>query len=352
MTINIDQYILKHRQLPYFTEAAAHALGDYAGLPSHRHEANPQGTVYNIKWGENQRSVRHGVMESGFLWDALHFDTLGIYDRSSLNLGIPSEPVPIPAKDLLPLLPVPASKFRQPVDEGKTWSGVVLALQNPTDRSVMTVAHERDYYEFVEDACRYYGKRLFLKLHPWNRGEVEARFRELAARWGCSIGKVGHSIIEHCEFCLVFNSTFAFDCFVRGVSVMQFAPGYFWNTGAVCYTNWSINEDRVVSHGSRPEDGQRLVDFCIWNYMIHCKIGGRDWVRLIRHFYDDRNKRWPLQGHPHLSWAGEMILRHLPEHPAAQVLRAQRQRYDAARPALPDLVDAPVTDPVELAGPT
>lgn len=284
--------------MPHFTEEVSLAAGNYGD------------EVLNVKWGDFQKSVRFGILESGFLWDGMHWDTVGLYQYSSLNTPEALQRVnhfrpQVSAKELIKSLDVPPSKFRQP-DEQIEWDGIVLALQNPTDRSIMMGAHERDYFAFVHAACKKYGKRLFLKLHPWNRNEKADVFRDIANEYGCGVGHVDHSVLDKAEFCLLYNSTFAFDCFVRGVPVVQYAPGYFWQTGAVFYTERQLPDTRPAHWIDMIGTGHKLADFCVWNYMIHCKMSSEEWVQWLKHIYDNRDKVFPIAG-SEWSWAHQML---------------------------------------------
>lgn len=221
---------------------------------------------YFLAWGDPIHKCKSGIVETGFFWDAMHIDTIGLYAHSSLNTpqgrsSIMSFNAPKSAADIVLRGRLPTSKYRQ-ANEKVIWKGVVLALQNPTDRSIHRGSSTADYYEFVEKACRLYGRHLFLKLHPWNTGEVEARFRELALAYGCRIGRVDHSVIELAKFVLVYNSTFVVDCLIRGVPVVQYAPGYFYQCPGVHYSSFQLPDEAV----SNKEDGFKLCDFLVWRY--------------------------------------------------------------------------------------
>jgi hypothetical protein len=156
----------------------------------------------------------------------------------------------------------PKSKYRQS-DREVEWDGVVLACQKPEDSSVLSCApeHTEDYYwGFVEKACRKHGKRLFLKLHP--RVQNNSRVHEYASKFGCRVGDANHSVISKCKFVLLYNSSFAVDCWMRGVRVAQYAPGYFHRSGAVTYTDGVIPD----SVGDTADMEQRWLDWLIWRY--------------------------------------------------------------------------------------
>lgn len=246
-------------------------------------------TSYFVAWGDPKNKTKCGTMETGFFWDALHIDTLGLYSQCSLNTPYANQLIrnfksPKSATDIILRGKNPPSKYKQ-AGEDCTWSGVVLALQNPGDRSVHRGSSTEDYYKFVEGACKFYGKNLFLKLHPWNSGDIEARFRSIAAQYGSSIGRVNHTVLEKCKFCLVYNSTFAVDCLLRGVKVAYYAPGYFYQAPGVFYTSYQLPDevpDLVI-------DGYKLCDFLVWKYCWNQKMPISRIVELLRHYADSKD---------------------------------------------------------------
>lgn len=252
------------------------------------------GEAYFLAWGDPANHCRTGTMETGFFWDALHIDTIGLYAHSSLNTPegyrqIMSYQAPRPAADIVLRGSLPASKYRQPSTDLR-WNGIVLALQNPSDRSIHRGSSTTDYYNFVESACRRYGKHLFLKLHPWNSGEIESRFRELASAHGCQIGRVGHEIVLGAKFVLVYNSTFVVDCLMRGIKVAQFAPGYFYQCPGVNYTSRQF-PDEVED---KREDGYRLCDFLVWRYCFSQAMSIARIVEVFRTFANS-TEMFPLK---------------------------------------------------------
>jgi hypothetical protein len=245
-----------------------------------------EGCEYLVSWGYPVEGGKNGVLETGFFWEAAHIDTMGLYANSSLNTAEAIREVEefIPPSGLGHL----PSKYRQ-TDNKVEWSGVVLACQNPTDRSIQSCGSPEDFYEFVKGACEYFGKELFLKLHPWNSTkEVVDRLHGYAVNNGCEIAKTDHSVINNCEFVLVYNSTFAMDCFVRGVPVVQYAPGYWHKTPAVTYAdgNFMGGMDTV-------EWGRMLADFVVWRYCFDYTMPASDWVEMIKE-YRDSTKLFPL----------------------------------------------------------
>lgn len=279
--IKIDGYLFG-RMKKVIPEESFNALGY-----SNNKKPDP---VWTLAWGKPKYNPKHAVCESGFWWDAVHLDTEGIYDKSSLNTNweeIESFEAPKTAKEVLNSSSIPSTKYKQRNTE-VDWRGVVLALQRPKDRSVRAVGEIREYYDFVEDACKYYGKALFLKEHPSGSGEAK-RWREIADKYGCTIGKVNHTVIENCEFVILYNSTFAVDCMLRRVPVNQFAPGYFYKTPAVNFTYGKC----INTSYETLDAGEKLVDFLIWKYCINKKMPVEMWAKLIVTFAESK-RTFPL----------------------------------------------------------
>ena len=232
-----------------------------------------------ISWGGNAPGGKNWVLETGFFWDACHVD-IGLYKFSALNTVFGKEEIeefraPESAMSIVEKAPV-KSKYRQ-VNYPLEWDGVVLALQNPGDRSVLSTGSVEDYYDFVRGACKYYRNHLLLKAHPWNTGEVFERLKSYSDEYGCRIEKTDHTPLKKCRFVLLYNSTFAVDCFLRGAKVAQFAPGYFYQTGAVTYTNHSY-PDMVMD---TVDYGYKLADFLIWRYCIYSSMPVDLWEEFL-----------------------------------------------------------------------
>jgi len=252
---------------------------------------NKPSNSYVVGWGDVPRSYKHGIIETGFFYEGIHLDTIGLYQHSSLTTPLANELIANfkSDNDIINKMLVnnsSASKYSQGQDrefcnkESFSWDGVVLALQNPTDRSVLSVTSEENYYDFIRGACKYYGKHLFVKLHPWNSGKVGERIRKLCASYGCQAAKVNHRVIMNCKFVLVFNSTFVVDCLMRGVKVAQYAPGYFWQSKAVQYTNYEYPDDVSTDIAT----GYKLCNFLVWKYCFNYNMSVDKWVALLRHF--------------------------------------------------------------------
>lgn len=271
-------------------------LEQFKGIDKTKHEP----TVF---WGNlNEPSNKAVTIESGFFWEAFHIDTKGLYQNSSLCTPqaineIEDFCADVPAKEILERVYTKnghESKYSQGQDpEWEStdieWNGVVLACQNPTDRSIRSVANPEDYYKFVYDACKFYGSDLFIKLHPWNNGDVRARIEKYAKEFGCKVGKINHRVIENCQFCLVFNSTFTIDCLIRDIPVVQYAPGYFYQMPCVYYSRGTfpniVYTDKIF--------GQRLCDFLMWRYCFDYTMPSDKWIDMLTKVLES-NEMFPL----------------------------------------------------------
>lgn len=240
--------------------------------------------IHVINWGENLHGYPHSVLETGFFWDAVHLDRHGLYTFCSFNFNrardiVEKYAAKVPCQVLMErgLL---QSKLRQP-PQTINWNGVVLVCQHPTDRSVLKGGRTVDYRKFIENACKYYGKNLFLKIHPVNSKEEESWIRSIADKYGASVGRVNLSIIDNAEFVLVYNSTFVVDCLLRGKPVVHYALGYFWNCGAVDYTSYTL-PSKCNQHDMAY--GYKLCDFLIWKYCFHRKDSMDNWATIFKTF--------------------------------------------------------------------
>jgi hypothetical protein len=251
---------------------------DFARLAGYGLAVSKPAGGFHVAWGENVAGARHCVMETGFFRDALHFDAHGLYEGASFNFPVARREIEHFAAPrswrTLALQP----KFAQP-SARSSWPGVVVILQHPADRSIKRAGAMEDYHAFVAQACAYYGPRAFLKKHPvtlGNRAEME--FLERVARQhGCELGHVDTSVIDDCEFVLVYNSTFAVDAMMRGKHVMQYAPGYFWQTGCVQYAARDVRAKIATCEGN-PD---RFLDFLVWRYCVHQKMPLERFAELL-----------------------------------------------------------------------
>lgn len=281
-------------QISYIPQLQTTNLAPYNGEIQIRDSlANVDGG-WGLSWAFVHRHERNAAIETGFWWNAIHIDQHGLYANSSFNrpearAEIEAFSPPKPVAELVAEKLIPCTKYRQGVPTQR-WDGVVLAMQVPHDRSVKSVGHYDDYWDFYRGACAYYGKHLYVKLHPINTAATSKQAIEIAQEYGCCIGKTDHSVIEHCRFCLVYNSTFAVDCFVRRVPVAQFAPGYFHNSGAVTYTEGAYPDDveDTVDFASR------VADFAAYRYCFNYNQPLEQWIDMLRHF-STSDALFPLQ---------------------------------------------------------
>lgn len=284
MRIYIDPYLLKMPQVRSITE---NICDNDIFFPMT--SDSPADDSWTLAWGYPTTKRRFAVAETGFFWDAMHIDTQGLYQFSSLNSAegrraVESFTAPVSARELVKQAPLPKSKYSQPNDDTE-WNGVVFACQNPSDRSVHSVASTKDWWRFYEACCRYYGTTLFVKLHPWNNGDVEQQMRSIAAAHACQIGRVGHRIIESCDHVVLFSSSFSVDCMLRDVRVKQGAPGYFSQTGAVTYC---AGNPRAPLTDTTLAASQ-LADFLLWRYCFSMDCTLAWWRQLLLHFAHSRH---------------------------------------------------------------
>jgi hypothetical protein len=250
----------------------------------------PGNAPWGLKWAFPEVHGRDSVIETGFPFAGVHIDRHGIYDQCSLTRPEAREEVmayhaPRPAMEILLHSNIPSSKYRQRPDPVR-WEGVVLPLQIIYDRAIKhTPVKDQDpigaYLGFVDRACEKYGKHLFLKLHPQASEGENKRWESIARSNGCGCGLTDLSVLERCEFVLAYNSTFAFDCWLRGVPVAQYAPGYFYQTGGVTYTEGKLPDAVDMT---TVEVGRKLADFVVWRYCFNRAMPIDRWVQVWRHF--------------------------------------------------------------------
>ena len=247
---------------------------------------SPDRNGWRLRW-ENPRDDRgaNAVVETGFFWQAMHLDTRGSYHRSSLNSPEGVEEIkafraPIPAPELLLSGPYPKSKYGQDAVVC-AWKGVVLPLQVPTDRNTVAGGGMAQYHKFIRRACRKYGADLLLKIHPLLNHSSMTKERQWAKENGCTITRTNFSCLTSCQFVLLWNSTFAVDCFLRGVPVAQVAPSYWHQTGAVNFTDGEL-PDKVDR--STVGMGFQLADFLCWRYCFTWRMAHEKWIAMLRHY--------------------------------------------------------------------
>jgi capsule polysaccharide export protein KpsC/LpsZ len=259
---------------------------------------------YAIFWGilpyKPNFCRKYGVMETGFFNEAAYIDTIGNYQTSSLNtleaykeidnFDLNSKKT---AKEIIfNLAPNQRSKYNaehsEPKNKNLQWKNVVLALQNPSDRSIYSVTTQKAYFEFVENCCKYYGSKLFVKMHPWNSGEIYDQFALIAKKYNCEYGKAPISIIENCEFVISFNSTFAIDCLLREVPYVQYGLGTFYNTYGINYSKQTF-----PSTVTNIKNASKLCDFLIYKYCFNKQMSKDKYAKMIHHF-SKSNEMFPM----------------------------------------------------------
>lgn len=239
--------------------------------------------LFFINWGENLHGTNHSVIETGFFFDAVHLDKNGLYNFSTFNFNdtkniIENYNPQKTAKEFLKegkLMP----KFKQP-ETDISWDGVVLMCQHPTDRSVLKVGTTKQYFEFIENACKFYKEKLFLKIHPVNSKETISKLENIAKTYKSEIGRVNTNIINNCEYVVIYNSTAVVDCLLRDKLILHYAPGYFWKTGTVDYSYGQFRLPKNINF----EYNQKFCDFLVWKYCFHRKDTMDNWNKIFNTF--------------------------------------------------------------------
>ena len=247
---------------------------------------------YTIYWGMNPTKLhnhrKYGVMETGFFKNGAFIDTVGAYQSCSLNTRDAYEQISNfdlkgrrSAKDIISKFrPHNQSKYnatsgrKEPFDQT-----IVLACQNQKDRSIGYPHSGKRYLEFIEACCKFYGKNLFLKLHPWNTNEYAEPYFEFAKRYGCEASKCHMSLIRGKEFVISFNSTMAVDCLLNDVPYVQFAMGTFWNCFGIHYSNYTF----PTSVKPIP-NAIKLLDFLIYKYAFNKSMQAPKYASMLKHF--------------------------------------------------------------------
>jgi hypothetical protein len=215
------------------------------------------------------KKLRH--TETGFFSNADHLDTVGLWGNTSFHLPEASRDIrcfeaPSCVIDIVNATKE-HTKYLQYGPSQPWGGGVVFAAQLPWDLSVTSVSDEPTYWRTYRDACKHYGKSLFVKLHPYMFTDPAMRhvfdiFQQIGFRYGCSVGLANLPVIDECDFVLSFNSTFCCDAMLRGVKSVQIAPGYFSATDALTYTAGELpaKADNTIAAG------YQLMDFLCWRY--------------------------------------------------------------------------------------
>jgi len=273
-------------------------------------EANTYGMTYNqsedddyvLYWGlksSNQlhQCKKYGIMETGFFNNASFIDTIGAYQCCSLNTKYAYDQIANfdlngrkPAKEIIfNLKPNNQSKYNATFGRSEPFDQtIVLACQNHKDRSIGYPHSHKVYFDFIAQCCKYYGKNLFVKLHPWNSGELAKPYYDLAKKYNCGIDKCHMSLIEGKEFVIGFNSTIAIDCILRNVQYVQYAKGTFWNCFGVYYSNYSLPKNiKKIPYAIK------LVDFLIYKYCFNKNMSVDKFADMIK-LYVFSNDVFPM----------------------------------------------------------
>tara|TARA_R110002051_G_scaffold72144_6_gene130470 strand:- start:727 stop:1647 length:921 start_codon:yes stop_codon:yes gene_type:complete len=295
MNILLPKYATNYDLAPIKSEEEANKFGLTFEKSRFKHKD------YVIYWGSQPYNPdfadSYGVMETGFFNDGCFIDTVGNYHTSSLNSRQAYNEIAAfdlsgrkSARDLILSRPEHLqSKYNAafgPVKEVE--ENIILALQNPGDRSIYSVSNRRSYMEFVDECCRFYGKSLFVKMHPWNSNEKYDELADIAKKHGCNFGKAPVSVIEGKEFVISYNSTFAVDCCLRGVPVVQYQMGTFYNCFGIHYSNQSF----PVKINPIP-DAHKLCDFLIYKYCYNKQMDKDLFVHMVRDF-STSTKMFPM----------------------------------------------------------
>mgnify|MGYP003341860729 FL=1 len=145
MNITLPSYITNYELSPIQKEEEANLYGLTFN------NTNP--CDYQILWGHKIYNsitpIKYGVMETGFFYNASFIDTIGNYQSLSLNTYQGYKAVlefelngRKSARDIIFNLPKnKQSKYNADYNETTitSWSGPILILQNPTDRSILSV---------------------------------------------------------------------------------------------------------------------------------------------------------------------------------------------------------------------
>lgn len=283
--------------LPIKTEAEAK---EYGFTFEHIHRGNNDNTCL-FYWGDKALQYEYGykyyVIETGFFNEAYFIDSVGGTQFCSLNTKDGNKAVQSfklnnrkSAREIIfNLPPNKQSKFNaQHGDVTNIDAEIVLALQNPSDRSIMSVTNQKTYYQFVEDCCKFYGKSLFVKMHPWNSGEKFDKLKDIAEKYGCAYGKARMDIINNVNFVIAYNSTIAIDCLLRNVPYVQYGLGTFFNTFGIIFSNHTF-----PTEVQKTEDGQQLCDFLIHKYCYYKLMDKDKFANMIKH-YSNSNEMFPM----------------------------------------------------------
>lgn len=256
---------------------------------------------YTLYWGLNCGKLhshqKYGVMETGFFNEAAFIDTIGAYQSCSLNTKKAYDQISNfelnnkkSAKDIISSLPLnKQSKYNATFGKKYEFSQtIVLACQNDMDRSIGYPHSYKVYFEFIENCCKFYGRNLFIKLHPWNSGDKKNPYYEIAQKYNCEIDKCHISLIRNKEFVISFNSTIAIDCILNDVPYVQYAIGTFWNCFGIHFSEYKfpINVNPIPY-------AHKLADFLIYKYCFNKTMNKEKYANMIK-LYATSTNLFPL----------------------------------------------------------
>jgi hypothetical protein len=285
-----------YNQLANYDITISKTVGDIRNKPEN----------FVISWGDTVHQTRCASIETGFFWDGIHIDSVGLYEKSSFNFPlarnyIASFDAKIPFSQLQSM-GLTKTKFGQSQKKIE-WDGVVIAAQHPGDRSIWKAGSTGDYHKFLDESCSYYKSKAFIKLHPvimGNASELEI-VQNIAQKHGSQCDHVDFSVMEKAEMVLVYNSTFVVDAIAAGKHVMQYAPGYFWQSGVVQYTGRSITNKVELCDQTYIS---KFLDFLVWKYCFH-KLTPMDKIAHIVKAFASSKELFPLP--QELSFASFML---------------------------------------------
>lgn len=297
MRVIVPSYTQNYGLLPFKTEEEINQFGF-----TYNQQKVDTLNDYVIAWGNKpytpQYGFRYGVMETGFFYNASFIDTVGNYQSLSLNTYLGYKAVADfnlagrkSAKNLIFSAPAnKQSKYNPVYNESgiDEWEGPILILQNPMDRSILSVTSREGYLQFIKDACKFYGKNLFVKFHPWNSNEIYRELESIVKPYGCQYGKARMEIILKSEFCIGYNSTFAIDALLRDVPYVQYAMGTFFSAYGIIYS-----EGEFPTSIKAITDAYKLPDFLIHKYCFNKTMNKDKMAAMFKH-YANSTKMFPM----------------------------------------------------------
>jgi len=287
MNISIDKY--------FFLFLKSDSISDLKNEKIISEHDNNKPTSFSnddiiIDWGDDKGRL---TTETGFFQNCIHIDKNGLYEKCSLNSNNIkdiiynfNEPQNILSGNIKNKI-IP--KFNN-ITSNIIHNGPVLIFQHPFDRSILRAGGTNKYYEFIEETCKYFGKKLFVKFHPVNSIEIRKKHIDIAEKYGCSYGYTGVNAIDHCEFIILYNSTFAIDAALKNKPVFQYAPGYFFNSGIVNFIDHDIKKIKNESYDSFFIN--KFLNFIMWKYCFRFDQSFLNLIEIFKSF--KKNEIFPL----------------------------------------------------------